>query len=189
MFRIKPYIKYEASRDKNFFSEIKKRPGCENLSKCVQCGACSGICPLSIYMDITPRRVIELTRSGFKKEVLSSFTIWLCSSCYACVAECPKQIGITDVMYALKQKAIRDKAYPKNFPIAVLAREFFHMVSQKGRITESHLVLRVFLKALFFKLFKMQKLGFNLLRTGRFSLKSASIKQTEAIKKLLDDRH
>ncbi len=106
-------IRYESDRVRGFGREVMSVPGCEELEHCIQCGTCSGVCPLSIYMDHSPRQVMALTRSDFKKEVLSSHTIWLCASCYACTVECPKEIGITDIMYELKQRAIHEGHYPK----------------------------------------------------------------------------
>jgi len=185
MFEIKRRIKYDSERQPNFANEIKAIPGCENLEKCIQCGTCSGSCPLSIYMDHPPRRIIELTRSGFSEDVLKSFTIWLCASCYACTVECPKNIGITNIMYALKQRAMREKVYPKKFPIPILAQEFFKMVKSKGRVSECLLVMNLFLKALLSKVFKMRNLGINLMKTGRFSLKSESMKNPKELEKLL----
>jgi heterodisulfide reductase subunit C len=186
MNEIKMQVKYDAEREPGFARELMKIPGCEKLEHCFQCGTCSGVCPLSIYMDYTPRRIMNLARSGFKKEVLSSLTIWLCSSCYACTVQCPKQIKITDIMYALKQRAIREKMYPKRFPIPVLAREFFKMVHSMGRTTESRLVLNLVLKTNWFKLLGMSSLGLGLIRGGRFSLKSESIRQREQVRRILD---
>jgi ferredoxin len=104
-------IKYEADRVKGFGREVMSVPGCEQLESCIQCGTCSGVCPLSIYMDYTPRQVMELVRSDFKNEVLTSLTIWLCASCYACTCECPREIRITDILYELKQRAIKEGVY------------------------------------------------------------------------------
>ena len=67
----------------------------------LQCGLCSGNCPLSLYMDYTPRRLMHLSREGFKDEVLRSNSIWLCTTCYNCMVQCPKGINITHLMYAL----------------------------------------------------------------------------------------
>ncbi len=132
MMRIERTIKYEADRVRGFAKEIMSVSGCEQLQSCIQCGTCSGTCPLSIYMDFSPRQVMALVRADFKNEVLRSHTVWLCASCYACTVECPRQIRITDIMYALKQRAIKDGIYPKRFPIPVLAKEFFEMVRRKG---------------------------------------------------------
>ena len=181
MVAIQEMIKYDADRDREFPHQIMAVPGCEKLYGCIQCGTCSATCPLSIYMDYTPRQLMALTRAGFKKEALSSLSIWLCASCYACTVDCPKEIKITDIMYALKRRAIQDGVYPKRFPVAVLAREFFKMVSRKGRITEGFLVANMFLRTSWIAALKCWRLGINLLRTGRFTLKSESMKHPEEL--------
>jgi len=117
-------VRYEAERVHGFGGEIMAVPGCEGLFSCIQCGTCSGTCPLSVYMEHSPRQIMALVRAGFKDEVLQSNSIWLCASCYSCTVECPREIRITDIMYALKQRAIQEGVYPKRFPIPVLAKEF-----------------------------------------------------------------
>lgn len=178
-------IKYEADRVKGFGSEVMSTPGCENLESCIQCGTCSGVCPLSIYMDYSPRQVMALTRSDFKNEVLRSHTIWLCASCYACTVECPRQIRITDIMYELKQRAMHEGIYPKNFPIPVLAQEFTSMAQKHGRITENFLATRLFLKTSWLTALGMWKMGLGLLKRGRFALKQDSIKRTDELQQMM----
>lgn len=186
MVEIKRTIKYEADRVRGFGREVMDVPGCEQLEGCIQCGTCSGVCPLSIYMDYTPRQVMALTRSDFKNEVLGSITIWLCASCYACTVECPREIRITDIMYELKQRAIHEGRYPKRFPIPVLAREFSDMVRKWGRVSETLLVMRLYLKTNPFAAFGMTRLGMGLMRTGRFSLKQERIEKRAELARLLD---
>lgn len=164
---LKRTVKFEADRDPEFARWISQTVGGERIRHCLQCGMCSAACPLSLYMDYTPRRLMHLSREGFKEEVLSSFSIWLCTCCYACMVECPKQINITHLMYALKERAIREGFYPKRFPIPIMAREFAHMVLRSGRITESWLVLRIFLHSSVLRLFGLSKLGLRLMRVGR----------------------
>ena len=60
MMEIQRTIKYDADRVKGFGKEVMAVPGCEQLEGCIQCGTCSGVCPLSIYMDYTPRQVMAL---------------------------------------------------------------------------------------------------------------------------------
>jgi heterodisulfide reductase subunit C len=186
MKAIKQEIKYDSERDPKFVGEVMDMSRCATLNQCIQCGACSGICPLSIYMDLTPRRVMNLVRSGFKTEVLSSNTIWLCSSCYACAVDCPKQINITDVMYSLKRRAIQEGLYPKGFAIPVLAREFFKMVRTRGRTTESRLVVSLYLKTNWTRFFSAWRLGLNLATRGRFSMRSERIKGRKELARILD---
>lgn len=163
-------IKYEKDLDPHFADEIAAEPGCADLRACIQCGTCSGGCPVSSYMDYAPRRIIAMTRSGFKDEVLRSTTVWLCASCYNCTVECPKQIKITDIMYALKQRAIRDGRYPGRFPVPVLAREFFNMIKRYGRSHESELLVRMYLKTNPFKMLNQAFFALKLFQRGRMAI-------------------
>jgi heterodisulfide reductase subunit C len=131
-------------------------------------------------MDYPPRRIIAMTREGFKDEVLHSFTIWLCASCYVCTVECPKQIKITDIMYSLKQRAIQEKVHPKRFPIPVLAREFFDSVIKWGRNTESRLILRMYLKSNPLQSLRQASIGMRLWLTGRLGFKRESLPRGSA---------
>ena len=185
-WQIQQKIKYESDLDSEFSSQIQAIPGGEHLSACIQCGTCSATCPLSIYMDYTPRRIIAMTRAGFKEEVLKSFTIWLCASCYSCSVECPKQIKITDVMYALKRNAIEEKIYPRRFPVPVLAREFFSMIRSTGRSTESILLLRLYLKTNILRMLKQVPIGLRLWSRGRLGLGIEKIKNKKQLQTLLN---
>jgi len=186
MMKIERTIKYDADQVKGFGREVMSVPGCEQLEDCIQCGTCSGVCPLSIYMDYTPRQVMALTRGDFKNEVLRSVTIWLCASCYACAVECPRAIRITDIMYELKQRAIQEGIYPKRFPIPVLARKFSEMVRKNGRITEMLLVMKLFLATNPWAAMGNWRMGLDLLRTGRLSLASEKIEHREDLARMLD---
>jgi heterodisulfide reductase subunit C len=179
-------IKYEGDCDREFAKWVVGQTGGENLRHCIQCGVCSATCPLSLYMDYTPRRLINLAREGFKKEVLGSFTIWLCASCYACRVECPKSIHITDIMYLLKRRAIEEGVYPRRFPIPVLAREFARMIFMFGRVNETLLVMDLFLRTNWFRFLSMTGLGVNLMRTGRMSLLPDHIKRRGELRKVMD---
>jgi quinone-modifying oxidoreductase, subunit QmoC len=179
-------VKFEAERDHQFAQWISHIIGGEKLNHCLQCGLCSGSCPLSLYMDYTPRRLMYLAREGFKNEVLSSLSIWLCTSCYSCAVDCPKQIQITELMYALKQRAIEEKCYPRRFPVPVMARQFSRMVRSSGRITESWLVVQVFLRSAIRRLLGMSGLGLKLFRTGRMRLNRERIEHQGDIARMMD---
>jgi heterodisulfide reductase subunit C len=183
--RITRTVKYEAERVRGFGREIMAVPGCETLLSCIQCGTCSGTCPLSVYMELSPRQVMALVRADFKDEVLRSNSIWLCASCYGCTVECPREIRITDIMYALKQRAIRDGVYPKRFPIPILAKEFTAMVRSKGRVTETLLVMRLFMKANLMAVLSSWRQGIGLIRTGRFVLKHERIQRRGELETML----
>ena len=46
----------------------------------MQCGVCSGSCPIGIAMDHGPRKLFMMIRAGMKDEVLASNTLWNCTS-------------------------------------------------------------------------------------------------------------
>jgi len=165
-------IKYQDELDLSFGKTVATKHGGEDLHRCIQCGTCSSTCPMSIYMDHTPRKIIAMTRAGFSDEVLASNTIWLCSSCYACTVDCPKKIKITDIMYALKQLAIERKVYPRHLPIPVLAKEFFRSVMRTGRSNEGRTVARVWLKTAPLKMLTQARLGLRLISRGRMTVKT-----------------
>ncbi len=180
-------IRFESDRDLEFADEIRRMPGCELIDRCIQCATCSGVCPVSTYMELTPRRVIELTRRGFKKDVLNANTIWLCTSCYECQVECPKEIGITDVMYALKSKAIEAGIEPKHIGPPVLFKQYFGMVKRTGRMSETPLAVMTFLKSNPLAFWGMKSLGIRLLRTGRFSVKFERMPKPSAVQEVLSN--
>ena len=121
---LKRTVKFEADRDPEFARWVSHTVGGERIRHCLQCGLCSGKCPLSLYMDYTPRRLMHLSREGFKEEVLGSSSIWLCTACYACMVNCPKKINVTHLLYALKRRAIEEGRYPRRFAIPVMAKQF-----------------------------------------------------------------
>jgi heterodisulfide reductase subunit C len=183
--QIKREVKFEAELDHHFPKEIASRPEGEQLMGCIQCGTCSATCPLSTYMDYTPRRIIAMTRAGFKEEALNSFTIWLCASCYLCTVECPKEIRITDVMYILKQYAIQEKHYKKRFPIPILSKAFFKIVEKSGRNSEGKLLFILYMKTNPIQLLKRFRMGIKLWSKGRIKLSSDSIIERKQLKTIL----
>jgi heterodisulfide reductase subunit C len=168
-------VKYEKELERDLAAEVIATPGGEKIFSCLQCGTCGSACPLSVYMDYTPRKLIGMVREGFKEEVITSFAIWLCASCYECTVRCPSGIGVTEVMYALKRIAIREGIYPRRFPVPVLAKEFMKMLKGSGRTNEFWLVLRVLLKTAPLKLLTSWPLGLRLMLRGRMCLGSTRI--------------
>ncbi len=178
-------IKYESELDRTFIEKIGAVAYGEQLLSCIQCGTCSATCPLSHYMDYTPRRIIAMVKEGMREEVLNSFTIWLCASCYACTSECPREIKITDVMYALKREAIIAGVYPKRFAIPMLANKFYRQVLKHGRQNESRLIITLYLLTNPFNLLRNARLALRLMIKGRLSLFENGIKDKKGLQKLL----
>jgi heterodisulfide reductase subunit C len=111
--------------------------------------------------------------------------MWLCTSCYACTVQCPRKIPVTEILYALKRRAIEAGTYPKKMPTPVMAQVFQSQVSSRGRMSEVWLVLRLYLKTGIGRLFGFAGTGISLLRTGRVSLKREHIERRAELAGLL----
>ncbi len=181
---IKRAVKYERELDKGFSKDVADLSGCEKIFECIQCGTCSSTCPVSLYMDYTPRKLMAMIKAGFKEDALRSITIWICSSCYSCTVMCPAEIKITDVMYSLKRMAIREGVFPKRFPTPVLAKEMTNIITNEGRNSELWVVLKMLLKTNPLKLLSMASIGLALFMKGRMGLKKESIENKEELRSL-----
>jgi len=167
--------------------QVKNIPGGESLKRCIQCGTCTGSCPVSYTMDITPREVMALQRAGDIESILSSRTIWICASCYACTVRCPQGVLVTDVMYALKRLAIEQDIFPKRFPVYALSKSFVGITNRYGRSNEPGLILAYFLRTNPFKLLSMLPMFLKLAPKGRIGLLPKKIKSSKQFSEILKE--
>jgi quinone-modifying oxidoreductase subunit QmoC len=170
---------------RRFLEEAHLVPGGERIARCLQCGTCTGSCPVSYAMDISPRMVIALFRAGQIEEILRSRTIWICASCYMCTTRCPQAIKITELLYALKRTAMDAKLYPDRFPVYLLSRTFVRLVNRYGRNNELLLLLLYYLRRNPLELLRLTPLGLSLWRRGRISLFPSKIKGVRTIRQIL----
>ncbi len=103
--------------DLEFLRKVEEISG-QPVSKCMQCGTCSGSCPMKELLDLTPREVILNTIFGQRERVQACKTTWLCASCHQCMARCPRGIDLTRVMEAIRQITLRvNQNYVEPFEI------------------------------------------------------------------------
>jgi heterodisulfide reductase subunit C len=113
----------------DFPREITSRLGGETITYCYQCGTCASSCPVAKTTDrYNPRQIIRLALLGQRGEVLMEDAIWLCASCYNCQERCPQKVEIADVIYALRNIAIREGNIP------AIYTEFAAGLVSEGRI-------------------------------------------------------
>lgn len=89
---------------------------------CMQCGTCSASCTGIGVMDLLPRQVVRMVQLG-RREALACRSIWVCSSCLACTARCPRGIDIARLMEALRAINLRrghEVLSPERIPAALL---------------------------------------------------------------------
>jgi Fe-S oxidoreductase len=78
-----------------FYSSIQRTTEEERIRSCLQCGACSGVCPFGYLMEYPPGKIISALRSSTFEKVMQHDTAWLCVSCLACTSVCPSKIPLT----------------------------------------------------------------------------------------------
>ena len=118
--------------------------GGDKLNLCMQCGACSGSCPLGNQMDYGPRRLFMMIRAGMKDEVLKSDTIWNCVSCYRSEVRCPRGVPVTHILDALAIVAVREGyAEAKNAETTRFAKAFWWNARTLG-LTDERLVTALY---------------------------------------------
>ena len=61
-----------------YWDQVRTFPDGDRVRNCIQCGSCTGSCPVSYAMDISPRQLVALFRAGFLEEILRSRSIWIC---------------------------------------------------------------------------------------------------------------
>ena len=175
----------EAELRSAFLAQVLDIPGGEKINRCIQCGTCSGSCPVSYAMDLQPREIIALFRAGLIEKILQSRTIWICASCYQCASRCPSGIKITDIMYALKRIAMERKIYPDQFPVYALSSKFVNNVNRYGRNYEIGLMMQFYLKTDPLRLLRMAPMGLKLMKLGRISLRPKRIRALKDIRKII----
>jgi Fe-S oxidoreductase len=84
-----------SSFTKAFYASLHEVPEGERIRTCLQCGTCSGVCPFGYLMEYPPGRMIAALRAEMFDRVITTDTVWMCVSCYACTQVCPAKIPLT----------------------------------------------------------------------------------------------
>lgn len=79
----------------------------ENVYRCMQCGTCSGVCPMADAMAITPRQAMLLLAYGMEEELAAANVGGVCASCHSCMVRCPRGIDVAKAMETLRQLLVR----------------------------------------------------------------------------------
>ena len=169
----------------SFLRQLETIPNSEKIKSCIQCGTCTGSCPVSYAMDIPPRELIALFRAGDLETLLNSKAIWVCASCYSCQTRCPSMIKVTDIIYALKRLAMEKGIYPPKFPVHSLSESFVKIMNHYGRLHEPRLLVYYLLKTDPMKLFSFMPLGLRMAKKKRIAYTAFKIKDLEGFKKII----
>jgi len=131
----------------NFLKEVEERvEEGEWVKMCMQCGVCAGSCPFGPHWEHSPQKIFMMIRAGKREEVLSSDSMWMCTSCYNCVVRCPRQLPITQIMHGLATYAHRLGLAPRDQPTRHFSQLFWKNCTSAGRVNELKLTLGLYFK-------------------------------------------
>lgn len=134
MFRLKGQIEENA-----FLDQVMERSG-QNLRQCLQCGKCSGSCPVTSQAVGGPRRLIARILSGMQEQALNDPTWWYCVSCGTCATRCPVEINMYAVATALCEMAAEQGIEACEPDIHLFEELFLKSVEKNGRVREINTV-------------------------------------------------
>ena len=177
--------KSEAVLRRVFLEQVNLIPAGERINRCIQCGTCTGSCPVSYAMDISPRQLIALFRAGEMERIMKSRTIWICASCYSCTPRCPSGIKITDIIYALKRTAMEKNLKAAEPQVQTLARTFTENLMKYGRLHEGTLIRKYYTRTNVRKFFDLIPLGRKMLKTKRLQILPKRIKARESLARII----
>lgn len=147
------------------------------LTMCYQCGACSGVCPISGNGASFPRKEMILGQRGMVERLMGDPAIWLCHQCAACSTYCPRDARPADVMAALREYSITHHAFPGSIGKAVNDPRFLPLLfglpvvlllgalalaGNLGALPEGRIVFARFLPHIFIEAIFVLAVGFAL---------------------------
>jgi len=131
----------------NFLHEVEEKVDDGHWVKmCMQCGVCAGSCTFGPDWEHSPQKIFMMIRAGKREEVLSSHSMWLCTSCYNCMVRCPRELPITHIMHGLASYAHRLGLAPKDQPTRDFSLIFWENCTKTGRVNELRMTISVYFR-------------------------------------------
>ena len=101
--------------NKEFKEKIDLSSQATNYSHCFSCQNCSTVCPVvgnyenpQEALGLLPHQIMRSVGLSLKDMAIGSKMLWACVTCYQCQEHCPQGVKITDVLYELKNLAIKE---------------------------------------------------------------------------------
>lgn len=178
----------------NFLKEVEQNvEEGEWVKMCMQCGVCSGSCPFGPHWAHPPQEIFMMIRAGKREEVLTSDSMWMCTSCYNCIVRCPRELPITHIMHGLANYAHRLGIAPKMNPTRRFAKIFWDNIAKSGRVNELSLSIKLYFMDGIVSGIKMgmemMGVGMGMLKTGRLNamglISHQGVKDTKGLHAML----
>ena len=86
----------------------------DTFQSCMQCGSCTGVCPVSEVSGYSPRKMLREITLDKSTNVSVDEASWNCATCNSCVETCPRGINSLEVTKAIRTHAVDAGAMPKS---------------------------------------------------------------------------
>ena len=169
----------------SFIEEVASTPGGEGIFNCIQCGVCTGSCPVASKMEHPLRQTIAMIRAGMRNEVLSSNSMWYCLSCYWCTVRCPTGARPAELAHALEALAIQHGFPVKQVDTPAMYRNFASSVRANGRVHELGLMLGFYIDANPLGPVKLLPVAIDLFSSGRLRIMPKRVKGRKELRQIM----
>ncbi|MCD6592860.1 4Fe-4S dicluster domain-containing protein [Candidatus Bathyarchaeota archaeon] len=89
---------------------MAETPGAEKFLLCFQCGTCTAGCPISRFSSLyNPRKIARMVQLGLKDKLLSDVALWLCTTCYTCIDNCPQGVEVASIVRILRNFSVKER--------------------------------------------------------------------------------
>jgi Fe-S oxidoreductase len=86
----------------------------KQIDYCMECGLCTGSCPISRELStFSPRQIIKRAMLDPDGGLVGSREIWACLSCASCSGRCPAEIDFPEFIGAHRQQARQAGNFPQ----------------------------------------------------------------------------
>ncbi len=90
------------------------------LFGCIQCGKCTGGCPVARKTVLNIRSLIYSTLVESDLELKDHEELWDCTACFTCVERCPKDVQPAELIIALRGEMVESGRVPETVGTALM---------------------------------------------------------------------
>jgi len=101
--------------NKEFKNKAEISSQATTFTYCYSCENCSTVCPVvenyenpQEVLGLLPHQIMRSLGLGLRDLALGSNMLWDCVTCYQCQEHCPQGVKVTDILYELKNMAIKE---------------------------------------------------------------------------------
>jgi heterodisulfide reductase subunit C len=109
---------------------VNKLPGAVTFSHCFGCQSCTTVCPVVMnyenpqeVLGLLPHQIMNCLGLGLTEMATGPQMLWDCVTCYQCQEHCPQNVKVTDILFQLKNLAVKNACRPSEEDVAALEED------------------------------------------------------------------